>query len=812
MKIIIVIFLSILNYWLLNGQKTHELNINVPDEVLRYDHLKLGGSNPAGEKITANNYYLEKNGQPFIPIAGEFHFPRYPKQYWDESIKKMKAGGINIIATYVFWNIHEEKEGQFDWSEDRNLREFVELCAKNDVYCIIRIGPFCHGEIRNGGLPDWLLGRPLTIRSNDPVYLAYVDKFYTEIGRQLKGLYYKDGGNIIGIQLENEYQHSAAPWGLTYPGQPYDWTAAEQDQASTHQGVSTASGENPYSAYGDEHMKILKSMAVKAGMETPLYTATGWGYAAVIENEALPVTGAYAYPFWTEKKDLSPFFLYKDLHKFPDYLPVRYNPLDYPSFSAELGSGIMSVYTRRPIVDQKSMDALINRCLGSGSNGLGYYMYHGGSTPRGKTYFLADEAYGLPKISYDFQAPIGEFGQIRTGFHRLKLLHFFLRDFEEVLAPMSVALPANVASLSPDSLSSLRYAARVKNGSGFLFLNNFQDDADMLDLKKVQVVLKTGSKDIPIPESGGFDLKSGENAVFPFNFNISGVNQNYATAQLYLKGNDPAQPYLVFFAPEGVAPEFSFQKGEKVEIKNSTGCEITENKQRILVRCQEKNMGEFLLIHGKTTTKVLVISKEMALNSWPVTFQGKKHLIFSEAVILQNGETFEIQHKGNNTIDFSIYPSSEIIPRLNSGTISRQSVNSLLTSWRIILPEVNLTVKTREIGPKKFAVTLPATMPTGLSNLWLTVTYTGDTAMGFLDGQLVTDEFYKGFPWEIGLRRFYPDAAGKEMVFYFRPLQKGATYLADLLPEDVPDFGNKREILEVKVISVTPEYRCIVSF
>ena len=344
----------------------------------------------------------------------------------------MKAGGINIVATYVFWSMHEEHEGEFTWQGERDLRHFIKLCAQYDMPAIVRIGPFGHGEVRNGALPDWLLGKPVSVRSNDPAYLVYVERLYDQIGRQLRGLMFKDGGPVVAIQLENEYQHSAAPWGLTYPGQPLDFTAADRDRAVTQEGVGVATGPNPYAELGNDHLRILKALAQKAGLIAPIYTVTGWGNAAVIPNETLPVTAGYAYPTWTPKKDISPFYLYTDLHKKPDYAPVRYVPTDYPYFCAELGSGIMSTYTRRPVVPANSMDALINRCLGSGANGIGYYMYHGGSTPKGD--FFNDEAYGYPKISYDFQAPIGEYGKVRPAFHRLKLLHYFLNSFSPELA------------------------------------------------------------------------------------------------------------------------------------------------------------------------------------------------------------------------------------------------------------------------------------------------------------------------------------------------------------------------------------------
>jgi hypothetical protein len=84
--------------------------------------------------------------------------------------------------------------------------------------------------------------------------------------------------------------------------------------------------------------------------------------------------------------------------------------------------------------------------------------------------------------------------------------------------------------------------------------------------------------------------------------------------------------------------------------------------------------------------------------------------------------------------------------------------------------------------------------------------------MGFIDGELVTDEFYKGIPWQIGLRKFLPTAASKDMVLYFRPIQKDATYLNDLRPEDVPNFGDKKELLSVNKVSLIPEYKTTMKF
>lgn len=457
------------------AQQVYELDMPVKEKTIYSGHLKLGGNNPSGERIEVNSYYMSVGGKPVIPVMGEFHYSRYPECQWEEEILKMKAGGVTVIPTYVFWSIHEEKEGVFNWEGNRNLRKFLSLCQKHNMWTVVRIGPFCHGEIRNGGLPDWLFAKPLEIRSNDANYLKYVKRLYEEIGRQLEGLYYKDGGTIIGTQIENEHQHSAAPWGITYPGEPKDMTSATYDANITMIGVSVQDKKITTADLGDLHMKTLKKMAEEAGIQTPLYTATGWGNAAVIGEEAIPVTAAYTYPFWA-KPGMSPFCMFKDIQKNPDYAPVRYDTEKYPSFCAEMGVGIQMIYTRRPIVTAKAAEALMVRTLGSGANGIGYYMYHGGSTSKmGPTAFFSDEPMGMPKISYDFQAPLGEFGLEHGSYRALRLLHLFLNDFSSQLAPMETVLPKGYERMTPDNRETLRYAARVKGKSGFVFIVNFQD-------------------------------------------------------------------------------------------------------------------------------------------------------------------------------------------------------------------------------------------------------------------------------------------------------------------------------------------------
>src|SRR6188472_3718959 len=107
--------------------------------------------NPSGQMLEVNSRYLLLDGKPWLPAMGEFHYSRVPESEWEDELLKMKAAGVQIVATYVFWIHQEEVQGQFDWSGQRDLRHFIQLCAKHGLYVYPRLGPWAHGEARNGG-------------------------------------------------------------------------------------------------------------------------------------------------------------------------------------------------------------------------------------------------------------------------------------------------------------------------------------------------------------------------------------------------------------------------------------------------------------------------------------------------------------------------------------------------------------------------------------------------------------------------------------------------------------------------------------
>ena len=146
------------------------------------------------------------NGKPFVVKAAEVHYPRIPRPYWEHRIQMCKALGMNTVCIYVFWNIQEQKEGQFDFTGNNDVAEFCRIAQKNGMYVIVRPGPYVCAEWEMGGLPWWLLKKKdIKLRERDPYFMERVKIFEQKVGEQLAPLTIQKGGPIIMVQVENEY-------------------------------------------------------------------------------------------------------------------------------------------------------------------------------------------------------------------------------------------------------------------------------------------------------------------------------------------------------------------------------------------------------------------------------------------------------------------------------------------------------------------------------------------------------------------------------------------------------------------------------
>ena len=578
----------------------------VNTNIIQTGHLKMGNAGPEGKQLEANNLYLSLNGKPILPVMGEVHYTRIPRDQWEDVLLKMKAGGINIVASYVIWIHHEEIEGQFNWSGNKDVRAFAELCAKHGLWFYPRIGPWAHAEVRNGGTPDWiLLKEGLKDRRNDPLYLSYADKWYKAIGEQLSGLMYKDGGPIIGVQLENEYRRGRG---------------------------------------GESHILWLKETAQKYGFDVPMYTVTGWGNASVPKYEVLPLYGGYPDAPWATNLKRSSSCEEYEFKAFRNSDGIGneggeqkkpyVDPNDYPYFTCEVGVGIMNTDHRRLHVDSKDGLGIIVSKIASGSNLPGYYMFAGGSNPEGILSTMEEnkEEIGYyntnPIVSYDFQAAIRESGKLNASYIEVKKLHYFLNEFGEQLAPKLAVFPTKAYKL--------QYSVRADENSAFLFGSNYCRHNDKPTAKEVQFEIKLANETVIFPSSP-IEIKDSAIFIWPVNFSIANFTLKYATAQPLCTLNN----IWVFIEDADVRPEFCF-KAEKIKSIKTTSGEVIQENGQYTIKGLKPSKESVLTIVGmdNSVQKIVVLSKEEALNAWLLDApKGKEFFVSSAGMYASSNNT-----------------------------------------------------------------------------------------------------------------------------------------------------------------------------
>lgn len=151
-----------------------------------------------------NNFLL--NGKPFTVISGAVHYFRTMPDQWEDRLCKLKACGFNTVETYTCWNLHERREGIFDFSGLLDLERFIETAASLGLYVILRPGPYICAEWEFGGLPSWLLSYPdIAVRCDDPLYLSKVTPYYEQLLSRIRPHLITKGGNVLMVQVENEY-------------------------------------------------------------------------------------------------------------------------------------------------------------------------------------------------------------------------------------------------------------------------------------------------------------------------------------------------------------------------------------------------------------------------------------------------------------------------------------------------------------------------------------------------------------------------------------------------------------------------------
>ena len=626
--------------------------IKINEQEMRSDSgfLEMGTNKAAnGDVLSYNNVYLTKNNRPWYPVMGEMHFARCAAKDWESSILKMKSCGIQVISTYVFWNYTEEKEGFFNWSGNNDLRAFLALCKKHNLYVWLRPGPWVHAELRNGGFPDWLLKKKIGLRKNDSTYVAYVNRFFKQIALQCSGYWFKQNGTVIGVQIENEL----------------DFRNRE----------------------AFNHMLTVKNLAIGAGMDVPYYSAFGQGP----DNQTafMYMMGSYPDSPWGQhtKKLIKPVFFIKPLEADRDIGSDLIGKVDgkvrntYPKLSAEIGGGMQVTYHRRVEVSAADIAANAFTKIASGLNGIGYYMFRGGLNPTGATSLQESRSTGYPNdvplINYDFQSPIGSTGILNDTYDELRLQHMFISDFGSALVAMPAYFPEGRKNLST-STDTVQSSARITGNSGFIFLSNYQRHINMPAVKNFNIGIKGENSISYVPETP-VTIRANSYVIWPYNLKIGSAVLHYATAQPLCVLHNGGHLTYVFFSEDSA--EFAFTRGTVKNIKRINNNGIYHHDK---VFCPRNKPSFFdVTDQGGTTARIILLTKAQALQSFKVKLKNKEVLMISSGSVVADNNVLSVEKTGDSAVKIKTFPQIRLKPASALFTAVSGHADGVFSDYRL---------------------------------------------------------------------------------------------------------------------------------
>lgn len=362
-------------------------------------------SKQTGTFVAGDNTFL-LNGKPFLIRAGEIHFPRIPREYWEQRIQMCKAMGMNTICIYLFWNFHEQQPDKFDFTGQKDVAEFVRLIQKNGMYCIVRPGPYACAEWDMGGLPWWLLKKnDIQVRTKDnPYFMERSINYLKQVGKQLAPYQIQNGGNIIMVQVENEY-------GVF--GKDVEYMGKVRDAVR-------ASGFDKVQLFRCDWSSNFFNYDVEG-----VYTALNFGAGSNIEKQ---------------------FEKYKEIYPKAPLMCSEYwtGWFDYWGRAHETRSIESFIGSLKDMLDRKISCSL--------------YMAHGG-TSFGQWGGANAPPFGSMVASYDYNAPINEAGLPTDKFYAVRdLMKNYLNPGETIPEP-----PANYPSISIPKITFNESASLFEN-------------------------------------------------------------------------------------------------------------------------------------------------------------------------------------------------------------------------------------------------------------------------------------------------------------------------------------------------------------
>ena len=452
------------------------------------------------------------NGKREFLIGGEFHYFRVPSALWEDRLKKMKSMGANLISVYIPWSMHEPVENQVRWDGDYDLDRFLTLCEQYGFYILIKPGPYVCAELDFGGHPDWLIGKiakkEFRLRMLDEGYLNLCKRWYKMVNEKINKHLITNGGRIIAIQIENEYDHL-----IQY-------------------GEETITTEDAI-----KYFLFLRDTMDELGIDIPKFA----NEATFLRSEGIIDTRTF-YPYipglWMNEYDLFEGKIIES-RKTQSTYPVMILELQAGWF-AQIGVPIFEPDLH--VVEGVSKSVLIH-----GASVMNYYMMVGGTTfpymgARGDIFFLG----GLGNItSYDFGgAPVREWGELHNEkYYWIKGFIRFAREFSDIILNGDdqsyvkvISAGENVAVMKKDgafidhdltqSDENCDVFEQGNENGRFFMIRNLENDNKNFAL---HIPARLAGKDYTFSTK----VLAGETRLLPINFTIPGTDTviRYATSE-----------------------------------------------------------------------------------------------------------------------------------------------------------------------------------------------------------------------------------------------------------------------------------------
>ncbi len=550
--------------------------------------------------ISWDSHSLLVDGRRIFIYSGEFHYWRLPSpDLWADRLEKMKAAGLNAVSIYFDWAYHSFAPGQYDFTGIRDVDRLLSIADRLGLYVIARVGPYMNAEVDAGGLPGWLLTKPIFPRSQSwdgttahpqysALYSQYSREWYDHLLPILARHQATEGKSVLLLSIENEYS---------------------QQQGS------------------QQYMQELYGFAREDGIKVPIFHNDFWFRGDWSKLVDLYAYDSYPYGFncchqWYDEH-------FHGVDSWESDLRGRLG-INTPMFVSELQGGAFDPWGGHgydqiaQTLNGEWLTTLDESALAQGTTLLNTYMFAGGTT---WGYMTEPGVY----TSYDYGAPISEAGALRPAFYAAHRLGAFLQSYGPSLAG---AGPFSGSVSATDENLRVHARANAQTGQLFVFLRH-GDPGDPIDTK---LSLPIEGRTLSIPQKPGtFITVPGHDAqVLTANVDVGPLHLNYSTSQILVDADTASGHYLVLYGPAGSEGETDFRLPTgSLQVTHNLDVGVSKQNGELRLNYRHTVASRTVsIVSANGTLRLLITSTSSASRIW----YAHQELIAGPDLVTQAGD------------------------------------------------------------------------------------------------------------------------------------------------------------------------------